>query len=70
MEILVNESLFLLFLYVFFMFYIRFFDWFVKYCNEIIYWQNVGLIGEVREKIMKCDLLDGFGSYRQVSRKY
>lgn len=64
MEILFNGSLFFLFLYVFFMFYIRFFDWFVKYCNEFIYWQNVGLVGEVREKIMKCDLLDGFGSYR------
>lgn len=64
MEIPANESLPLPLPYVSSMLYIRPSDWPVKYCNETIHWQNVGLAGEVREKIMKCDSPDGSGSYR------
>lgn len=64
MEIPANSSLPLPLPYVSSSLYVRPSDWPVKYCNEAMQWNHVGLAGEVRDKIMKCDSSEGPGVYR------
>ncbi|XP_062579526.1 intermembrane lipid transfer protein VPS13D-like isoform X2 [Saccostrea cucullata] len=64
MEIPANGTLPLPLPYVSSMLYVRPSDWPVKYCNQPIQWQHVGLAGEVKERIMKCDSSEGNGVYR------
>lgn len=64
MEVPANGAVPLPLPYVSSMLYVRPSDWPVKYCNEPIQWQHVGLAGEVKERILKCDSSEGAGVYR------
>ncbi|OWF52509.1 Vacuolar protein sorting-associated protein 13D [Mizuhopecten yessoensis] len=39
-------------------------DWPVKFCKQTIQWQHVGLAGQIKDKIMKCETYDVAGIYR------
>lgn len=46
--------------------YMRPSDWPVKFCDQPIQWQHVGLPGDdhIKEKILKCEMPDDSGNYR------
>lgn len=36
----------------------------VKFCKQPIQWQHVGLAGQIKDKIMKCETSDNYDTYR------